>query len=522
MNDSLHAESVKVADRFIKSILFVDDQIKWEDEIDQHDLNALSLTKTFAKKGKACSFFNFKNQGEDDDIIKILMNCDVAVIDWRIDINNDIPDPKEEEEDVDVQEGRGRYTIQLLKKIFESKVHSPKIIIVLTGENNGNAIFNELKKNFNNFEADENHLTLSNKVFRLSIYFKPTLKEAKLSENVEYKVIHYDQLPDIISMEFATLSSGFLSNVTLDSISALRENTNKLLQEYSKDLDIAYLAHRAMCPIPEDAEQSILDSLIGSINSILTYENSNQYCDIKRINFWMESKEFKPQEISIGKKVNKISIDKELIKEWLEIGYKNCFQKKLDDQGVFLTTKQLENYDRNNLLKDVLKIFPSVNNSNEEFAILTHHKSNFYHEGYSPKLTLGTVVKARNNDEYYLCIQQRCDSIRIAENCPRSFIFLPLEQPENDKDFSIIFKSHGGEYIKLKEKNNCFDLKTIVFPQTEKGMVTAINKNFIDSKGDEYEWLLDLKDSHAQKIVNEFAAKLSRVGVDESEWLRRS
>jgi hypothetical protein len=29
------------------------------------------------------------------------------------------------------------------------------------------------------------------------------------------------------------------------------------------------------------------------------------------------------------------------------------------------------------------------------------------------------------------------------------------------------------------------------------------------------------KFEHAQRIVNEYAAKLSRVGLDESEWLRR-
>jgi hypothetical protein len=32
---------------------------------------------------------------------------------------------------------------------------------------------------------------------------------------------------------------------------------------------------------------------------------------------------------------------------------------------------------------------------------------------------------------------------------------------------------------------------------------------------------LDLKDLHAQRIVDEYASQLSRVGLDESEWLRR-
>ncbi|MFT5250534.1 MAG: hypothetical protein ACI93P_002276 [bacterium] len=41
-------------------------------------------------------------------------------------------------------------------------------------------------------------------------------------------------------------------------------------------------------------------------------------------------------------------------------------------------------------------------------------------------------------------------------------------------------------------------------------------------KDEEFEWILDLKDWHAQRIVTDYAATLSRVGLNESEWLRKS
>lgn len=43
-----------------------------------------------------------------------------------------------------------------------------------------------------------------------------------------------------------------------------------------------------------------------------------------------------------------------------------------------------------------------------------------------------------------------------------------------------------------------------------------------DTQKRSYKWILDLNDSHAQRIVNEYSANLSRVGLDESEWLRKS
>ena len=35
-----------------------------------------------------------------------------------------------------------------------------------------------------------------------------------------------------------------------------------------------------------------------------------------------------------------------------------------------------------------------------------------------------------------------------------------------------------------------------------------------------YEWVVDLKEMQAQRILNSYCAQLSRVGLNESEWLR--
>ena len=69
-----------------------------------------------------------------------------------------------------------------------------------------------------------------------------------------------------------------------------------------------------------------------------------------------------------------------------------------------------------------------------------------------------------------------------------------------------------------------FDIKTIRFKANATKKVNAV---FIDDKWifksihkEVFEWVVDLKELHAQRIVNNYCAQLSRVGLNESEWLR--
>ena len=43
---------------------------------------------------------------------------------------------------------------------------------------------------------------------------------------------------------------------------------------------------------------------------------------------------------------------------------------------------------------------------------------------------------------------------------------------------------------------------------------------FTSIHNEEYDWVMELKDLHAQRILNSYSANLARVGLDESEWLR--
>ncbi len=65
--------------------------------------------------------------------------------------------------------------------------------------------------------------------------------------------------------------------------------------------------------------------------------------------------------------------------------------------------------------------------------------------------------------------------------------------------------------------------KTIFFKTSENEIVESKNNDeFIDESNNKYKYICSLKKSHAQKIANEFGAYISRVGLNESEYIRRN
>jgi hypothetical protein len=48
------------------------------------------------------------------------------------------------------------------------------------------------------------------------------------------------------------------------------------------------------------------------------------------------------------------------------------------------------------------------------------------------------------------------------------------------------------------------------------------NWEFTDSEARKYRWLGDLREMLAQRFAARFAARLARLGLEESEWQRRS
>lgn len=474
------------------------------------NIDPVEFTNAFLKKGIHCSLFEIKNDNDSIEPLKnILKKSDVVILDWQMHQDN------------------GRKASELLLSVIRSSEKPElRLFVIFTDDPKYSSLLSETIIPKLLMIRIDGTLDASGCIFKFG-HSKIIVLEKTNGKKAEAAVSDVE-LPDRIIEEFTEITEGLVSNSALKAISVIRRNSHNLLGAFNKNLDSAYLAHRAMLPIPEDAEFLVIDTIVDSINSIISYSNISEACSFQKIEGWIEMNEIETKEIKIGSgKRDKIDITKEDLKTWQKIGYRDFLSSMTTSKlGRELTLNELSSFDKFKLKDKATECF-SISNSaiegaNAEFAILTHHKSNLNTNSRVPYLTLGVVIQSDSG--FFLCIQQKCDSLRMEQDEKRKFLFLPLNE---EGSYPIIFKNESGEYVRLKVNiNNCHYLQIKQFEQTQNGIVQANIDNgkyyFYDTEGFRYKWILDLKDSHAQRIANKFAAELSRVGLDESEWLRRN
>lgn len=543
----------EIANDYIQNIVFLDDRayISGNDGRGQHDFNSAHLTKVFAKENKICAVYQPENLDDIENFKHVAKKSDVVVLDWQIVL---VDNPPEVNIDEDEQEDdqRGKFTIDIIKTLSKhvSNQNSIKLIVIYTGEDDiasiVNRIFTELKND--GLSLRKNLACIFNESLRITVRakcFDDEEKKNKFNHNRKFKKIltTNEELPAVILNEYALLTSGILPSMTLYSLTILRRNSAKLLNIFNGNLDAAYLAHKAVLNYQNDAENLLINIFTESINDLLSYEDiQSKIQDL--IPLWLDAK-IKSSEIKFYKKDGKDLILKEGMKFNKDIISEILMSKESDAKKRFvdlfvskdISRSKADEYfkyiNNNNLIlfkgkkyKDFETAEKDLNNTNSNFSILTHHKSIFLPKAVDPRLTLGTIVRSsKNKMKFYLCIQQKCDSTRIRVGEERKFLFLPLDVSQ-DK-FDIITPAK----IRLKKAKESYSLKTIKFVcDSETGMITATYdekkktytfvQKYNTRRDEKFVWVLDLKDMHAQRIINNYASKISRVGLDESEWHR--
>lgn len=487
-----------------------------EINISEKAINVKPILDEFVAKGIPCSFLTLNNTEQPELYIKNLKKSDALILDWQVDSDE------------------GEFILQVLEKLFKDDANSLRVILIYTGFTDLKSIIKKITDTFPEipFVTESTHgCSIQNGSTIISVYAKTKLS---VDPALAYRFVDEKQLVEALITEFTSITSGLVSNVALKSISVIRENTHKLLSLFNKDLDPAFLAHRGSLPVVDDAGDLLKESIVNSIKAILDYNYIEKDCSFKPIAQWINSFEFSVKEIQINKK-DKLKLSKSEIIKWQKDGFPKMLKEIWGIQlpGIIYEEKKNKNL-FNDIHKSALSYFLPVEIENnyleEKFSILTHHKSNYANPSYTPRLTLGTIIQGQNSKKYWLCVQQKCDSVRL-EGKPRRFLFLPLENCEGNQIFNFIIPTDAS-FQKVKVNNETHSLRTIKFTGNIDGSVHARkygkSKKYIftqyykDKKKDEnFIWVLDLKDAHAQRIANAYAAKLSRVGLDESEWLRR-
>lgn len=540
-NSIFFNSSKEIANKYIQNILFVDDEIFSSNE-SNNSLDSGALISIFSKAKKLCALNQPQSQEDLENIIELAKKADITVLDWKIHVEQKSNESTNEEDDEEEDDPRGVFTLKLIQGIMNEQPNCLKLIMVYTGETDLEAIIDKIKKTLehNGFKDIEQLTknTLSNSSINIIVRGKPYLASTlRHVSNLQEWIVEYKDLPDFLLTEFTKMTEGLISNVVLNAITSVRDNSSKLLNIYNKKMDAAFLAHRALLPEMDEASELLKESISTSIRAIFDYEEIESVCNFKQIHDWIDDKISEEQELDIGN--NKpINIGKKQLKTWQKDGFEKMYQEAFSEKypSNQLPENKIEKYIRNSMVDNTSCYFSPIpmDDIDELFSILTHHKSNYMVPSYIPTLSLGSVLKEEKSDKYWLCIQQRCDCVRIKDDEERRFLFLPLKEVKKTEKFTFI-GIENNILIRLSLDDKTYNVRTIKFKSTQNGKVISskIPGKYIftpvyspehssyDPKIDgNFIWIMDIKDSHAQRIANDFAAKLARVGLDESEWLR--
>lgn len=545
MTNTFFDKSKKIADDFIQSIVFLDDRTYNRQDVaaqgNVNNLEASEISKIFAREKKICAVYDPESLEDIQNFKTVALKSDVVILDWFIDIPQ-VVILGEEEEDAEEDDNRGMYTLDIISHLLKEDLDNLRIIIVYTGETDLQNIANKIQIKNPTLSLDSDNLKLA--VGSITIFVRAK-SDTQVGQDIRFnhtptlknKVLKYSQLPDFILTQFTLKTAGLLSNFALLSLSTLRNNTSKILGLYDKSLDHAFLDHKSSIPNNDDAENLILDVFKDSIGDLLHYKRVHKSISKKDVSSWMtntlktENKTIKNAEGDDITPAKEILRTKQFLLNLLYSSEKDVqkrFINNLIAEG--LSKSQAEKYFKY-LKSNNIDLFINEDqilekeNFVKQFAKLTHHKNVFLPTGVKPILSLGSVIKSSKSSQYYICIQQKCDSVRIEHSIPRKFLFLPLKESISH-NFNFI--SQDGTKLQLESKS--YSIRTLKFKSNKDGVVVPIKQKdkfffeqIYNNRSDEkFQWILDLKDLHSQRIVADYAATISRVGLDESDWLRRA
>jgi len=462
------------------------------------ELDAKLVTDRFAALGLVCGVIR---PNPDDVITEIIgpaaLRADILILDWRLDSDN------------------GERSLEVIHKIVTGidDCHRLRLIVIYTGAGDLASIVTRVAHSLEDPIMHGKTSVIAGPV-HITVLAKP---DARVDQDLHDTVVGFKELPDRVIEEFANAAKGLMPNVALGSFAAIRRNTHRVLKRFSQDLDAAYLGHRMLLLHPEDAETLLANLMAQEISAVLENANVGAHADEGSAESLireavLSAREIDPvREMARGKGLSVAEYAVSLIKS-----------------GVYSSESGLNKTQADRAHRWTSKIYATddaeASSVDLRFAALVKSKSRY--ENPVPELRLGAFVRDCISNEFLLCMQPLCDSVRLVGNT--QFPFLRLKSVEDGIDFVI---DHLGEMHKLRLDLRIRDLQMIEFSPTANppGVIKATwDKDasgwFFKASGQESPilwWVGELREGWAHKYANKFSNSISRVGMDDSEWARR-
>ena len=450
----------------------------------EHTLDARTVIDSFSALGVICGVV-----GPTPSAMEVMRQADIVILDWLL------------------QEGNPQYALRLLHDLLagEADRNSLRLVAIYTGEARLEdicaAVIEELRGTGLDPVANENRTAISYRHGSVVLYAKSNVN---LAERLKERSVAEGELPKRLVEDFSAMTEGLLPSIALTSLTAVREGAHMVLDQFCTDLDPAFLAHRACISNPDDAERQIVNHVAEELRGLMDNAVAAQSpAGAEAVEGWIRRKRGEVARLVFG--------DRELNLE----------------ETITLAKKGLEASTlRNNAFEGLSAGFAGsdVVGLDERLAWIMGFRTVF--NAPPPTLWLGSVVTAMmdGGEMHLICMRPRCDCVRLKEE--KSFLFLPLVEPGNVREQLVV--RLGDEFKRLGiGLDPAGWVRRRFKPSEGNRAVTATKREpdgcfaFTDTCDKRYTWQGELKAEYAQRIAQTFATMLSRVAVDESEWLRR-
>ncbi len=512
----------KIVQRFLLTAIVVDDELNLsksppphgklktpnsstatskEESGNQQQLRSLNvdqITASFSREGMVCGVVS-PQEGHDDVLAKTVSRADIIILDWRL------------------SRKTGETALPLLKQILsEGPQYQLRLIAIYTGEKDPGKIREEIMSNIDGFETNDRDAFEGHSSYmidfgacRIVLYLKDGTHTASANSD---RVVSEKDLPSRLIGDFTSKVEGLLPSVVLTALTAVRENVYRVVERFGSSLDPAFLAHRACLPQPQESEQHIVEQIASELHGIMddAIITDSSPAGIEAIEYWFVEK-------FVNDTVNFSPTDEypvEKVLDMLKRGLENRNDRLLNPKKFDILSSGFSKGAENS--EDLDHQLASVMN----FRQVLDKKRR--------QLTMGTIIRRTESEseEFLICVTPKCDSVRLTEQT--SFLFLSLSNPKQGT-VQIVVPVEENNFRRMSIFMEPSDWRIMDFePDSGQQCVLACSDNFDhiflfqDAKEQKYQWLGELKPEFAQSIAQIIAGKMSRVPLNQSEWLRRS
>ena len=477
-------------------------------------LNAESVIDGFAEIGSVCAVLKANpGDGFRERTVRAARRADIVVLDWTI------------------HDSTGEEALRVLSEIVQGDGGSGRLrlIAIYTGEPNLRTIYEQVRDAIGEFYQDEelreaDVLRMSRGPLHVVVLAKPGVATAATSEFRDQEVAE-GQLAGRLANEFAEMTGGLIRNAAIAGLAGIRENAHRILAKFEPSLDPAYLGHRLLLHHPPEAADHIEEALSSEIASVIEDHRPGRWADGDAIESWLAHRDSQGLQLSepLGSPGNESAVS----------GWRSLLDQGFEAPGLpspgFASKSDLRRQAAEPFAEDA----EAARWSNRRFAALLRLKTRY--PGRPPRLSIGSVLHTREGDQdrYLLCLQPKCDSVRLRGSS--GFPFIPLVpltdagEAREGMSLRLVVESERDrwEHFGIEPKPSELTVRFFHPGETPAGEVSAkedVDGQFFFEGTDKtrYRWIAQVKDEHALGVAGEVAAALARPGPNDAEWLRRA